>query len=72
MKVNTVVFNRVGLFLSNVCRHSIHLDFNQRVHNRGFFIVDFGELLPRYDLTADNNSGSYATIQPIKAKQRLE
>lgn len=60
-KVNTVVFNGVGLFLSNVCRHSVHLDFNQRVHNGGFFIIDFGELLPRYDLKADNSS-SYVTF----------
>lgn len=48
------------------------MDFNQRVHNRGLFIVDFGELLPRYDLAADNNSISHVTVQAGKAEGRLE
>lgn len=44
-KKGTVVFNYTGLFLSDISRHSIHLYFNQRVHNGVFVFVHLGELL---------------------------
>lgn len=41
----TIVFNMIGLFLSNISRHSVNLHLNQRVHDGGLLFVHLGELL---------------------------
>lgn len=42
---DTIVLNRTGLFLIDISRHPEHLHFHQRVHDGGFLVVHFGELL---------------------------
>lgn len=71
MKVSTIVIKRIGLFHSDISRHSVDLHPNQRVNDGGFLLVHFGKLLSRYNLVTGGDASRQITQILLDVKSLL-
>lgn len=63
----------MGLLLSNIRQHAVHLHSDHRVHNGGFLIVHFRQLLRWYDLMmGGGHIMSDSCLQPREQRREQE